>query len=591
MTDFSNEPTSRSPKQGRFAFARAVLANPLGLVACVMLVAVLCVAAFAPFIAPYAPGDLQIFKMNAPPGDGYLLGGDGAGRDILTRLIYGSRNTLAGAAVAVGVAGLIGVVTGLIAGYFGGNRDVVLSWVSDGLMALPALIVLLAFYQALGASIYLSMIVFGIMLSPSFFRLTRNLVNGVKHELYIDAARVSGLSDLRIIVRHVLRVIRAPLVIQTSIVAGIAIVIQAGLEFLGLGDPATPTWGGMLQNAFANMYTAPMAILWPGLAISVTVASFVLLANAIRDRLQQGDRVTAGTTPKPKPAPSSSHPRGDSPDDDVLLDVRDLVVGYPGKGGWTEVVRGVSLTLRRGEVLGLVGESGSGKTQTAFAILGLLSEGGRVLSGSILFDGQDLAHFSEKEMRPLRGKRIAYVPQEPMSNLDPVFRIGYQLVEPMVAVLGISRTEAKARALELLARVGLPDPKRTFSAYPHEISGGMAQRVLIAGAVSCKPDLLIADEPTTALDVTVQAEVLELMRNLQAEFGMSMILVTHNFGVVADSCERVAVMKDGAVVEMQEVTKLFAEPAHPYTKMLLGSVLNDTTVRSYVAPRNPEVTA
>ncbi|AEQ51268.1 dipeptide/oligopeptide/nickel ABC transporter permease/ATP-binding protein [Pelagibacterium halotolerans] len=591
MTDQLNDMATPDTGQMRQGFVRSVLANPLGLVASIMLAIVFAVVIFAPLIAPYGPDHIEIFKMNAKPGNGYLLGGDGAGRDVLSRLIYGSRNTLAGAAIAVGVAGLLGVCTGLIAGYYGGKRDVVLSWIADGLMALPALIVLLAFYQALGTSIYLSMVVFGIMLSPGFFRLTRNLVNGVKHELYIDAARVSGLSDLRIIVRHVLRVIRAPLVIQTSIVAGIAIVIQAGLEFLGLGNPGTPTWGGMLQNAFANMYTVPIAILWPGLAISLTVASFVLLANAIRDRLQQGDRVkSAPFVPERPDTPETAHVGKELPAE-MLLEVRDLVVGYPSRSGWSRVVRGVSLSLKRGEVLGLVGESGSGKTQTAFAILGLLSEGGRILSGSIWFDGQDLTRLTEKQMRPLRGKRIAYVPQEPMSNLDPAFRIGYQLVEPMVTVLGISKAEARARALDLLARVGLPDPQRTFNSYPHQISGGMAQRVLIAGAISCKPDLLIADEPTTALDVTVQAEVLDLLRDLQAEFGMSLILVTHNFGVVADTCEKVSVMKNGEVVETQGVTELFAAPHHDYTRMLLDSVLDDSSTRTYVAPVSVEVKA
>src|SRR5690606_566553 len=224
--------------------------------------------------------------------------------------------------------------------------------------------------------------------------------------------------------------------------------------------------------------------------------------------------------------------------------------------------------------LGLVGESGSGMTQTAFAVLGLLSTGGRILSGSIWFDGRDIANLPEEEMRKLRGKRIAYVPQEPMSNLDPAFRIGYQLTEPMVTVLGISKAEARARALKLLARVGMPNPQRTFDAYPHQISGGMAQRVLIARAISCNPDLLIADEPTTALDVTVQAEVLELMRDLQAELNMSVILVTHNFGVVADICHRVSVMRDGRVVETSDVVSLFRDPQHDYTKMLLAAVLD-----------------
>lgn len=585
----ASTPQTGTPAATRDGIVRSVLTNPLGLLAATLLTMVILAAVFAPQIAPFPADELQIFKINAPPGDGYFLGGDGSGRDIFSRLVYGARNTLTGALIAISVAASIGVTSGLFAGYFGGRREVVMSWISDGLMALPSLIVLLAFYQSLGSSIQVSMVIFGVMLAPGFYRLTRNLVNGVKHELYVDAARVSGLSDLRIIVRHILLVIRAPVIIQVSIVAGVSIVIQAGLEFLGLGDPAVPTWGGMLQDAFANMFVVPTAILWPGLAISVTVASFVLLANAIRDRLQQGNRVTKVAA---LPAPVAASAAGAAPaDKDVLLDVRDLVVGYPSADGWTEVVKGVSLQLHRGEVLGLVGESGSGKTQTAFAVLGLLSTGGRILSGSIWFDGRDIANLPEEEMRKLRGKRIAYVPQEPMSNLDPAFRIGYQLTEPMVTVLGISRSEAKAQALKLLARVGMPNPLRTFNAYPHQISGGMAQRVLIARAISCNPDLLIADEPTTALDVTVQAEVLELLRDLQAEMNMSVVLVTHNFGVVADICHRVSVMKDGKVVETSDVRSLFADPQHDYTKMLLGAVLDDVTPRVYRPLSVKEVSA
>ncbi|BCH35272.1 dipeptide/oligopeptide/nickel ABC transporter ATP-binding protein [Mesorhizobium sp. L-8-10] len=583
MTDVNSVQAPVLAAPVREHFLRSVLKNPLGLLALVLLAIVILAAIFAPLIAPNDPTAVKIFKVNAPPGDGYLLGGDGSGRDIFSRLIFGARNTLIGAIIAVIVSCAIGVTTGLFAGYYGRRLDLVASWIFDALMALPAIIVLLALYQSLGSSMHLSMVVFGVLLSPGFFRLTRNLVQGVRNELYIDAARVSGLSDLRIIARHILLVVRAPVIIQISIVSGVAIVIQAGLEFLGLGDPSVPTWGGMLQDAFANMYLAPLSLMWPGVAIGVTVASFVLLANAIRDRLQSGG-TTLSRAPRPD-GPSVAADRARPPTDaDIVLDVRDLVIGYPDGGAWREVVSGVSLEVRRGEVLGLVGESGSGKTQTAFAILGLLSTGGRILRGSIFFGGKDLAGLPEPELRALRGRRIAYVPQEPMSNLDPSFRIGFQLVEPMMTVLGISRAEAKRRALDLLARVGLPNPQRTFRSYPHEISGGMAQRVLIAGAISCNPDLLIADEPTTALDVTVQAEVLELLRGLKDEFNMSMILVTHNFGVVADSCDRVAVMKDGKVVETNDVRDLFASPRHDYTRMLLGSVLEDGTTRVYREP-------
>jgi len=264
---------------------------------------------------------------------------------------------------------------------------------------------------------------------------------------------------------------------------------------------------------------------------------------------------------------------------DHLLVVDGLRVGYPQAGGSTKtVVDGVSLHVDRGEVLGIVGESGSGKSQTAFSILGLLPEEAEILGGSITIGSTRTVtpgsrSVSQTRIASLRGKGIAYIPQEPMSNLDPAFTVGYQLVRPMVKVLGISKTEATKRALDLLATVGIANPRRTFDAYPHEISGGMAQRVLIAGAVSCEPDLLIADEPTTALDVTVQAEVLDLLRDLQKRLGMGMIIVTHNFGVVSDICDRVVVMKDGSLVEGGDVRTILRAPGHEYTKQLLASTL------------------
>ena len=228
-----------------------------------------------------------------------------------------------------------------------------------------------------------------------------------------------------------------------------------------------------------------------------------------------------------------------------LLKVTDLGIGYPQADGSRKmVVDGVSFHVDRNEVVGIVGESGSGKTQTAFAVLGLLPDNAIITNGSIQFDGTytvvpgDDRVFPDR-IAPLRGRRISYIPQEPMSNLDPSFTIGSQLMRPMRLILGISRDEARKRALDLLASVGIKDPVRTMKAYPHEVSGGMAQRVLIAGAISCQPDLIIADEPTTALDVTVQAEVLDVVRDLQRELHQGIVVVTHNFGVVADICDRV----------------------------------------------------
>jgi peptide/nickel transport system permease protein len=226
-----------------------------------------------------------------------------------------------------------------------------------------------------------------------------------------------------------------------------------------------------------------------------------------------------------------------------------------------------------------VGESGSGKSQTAFSLLGLLPPEARVSAGRLLFDGVELKGMGRGAMNRLRGKRIAYVPQEPMSNLDPSFTIGSQLAEPVRQHMKVSAQEAKTLLLGLLERVGINDPARVYSSYPHQISGGMAQRVLIAGAISCDPDLLIADEPTTALDVTVQAEILDLIRSLQAERNMGVILVTHDFGVVADICDRVAVMHSGKIVETASVRELFAAPQDAYTRMLLSSTLEDAKPR------------
>lgn len=577
---------SARAKQG---LARKVFSDPLGAIAVTIISLIVVASIFAQAIAPFAADFVNISVANVPPlTPGYLLGADSSGRDVLSRLLVAGQLTLIGAAVTVVIAVSLGVIVGLIAGYFGGIFDTVSNWIAELLMVLPSKIVLVALFAVVGPNTIMTMAVLGVMVAPGFFRLVRSLVISVKNELYVDAARVSGLSDAAIIGRHVLMTVRAPIVIQASFVAGIAVVIQAGLEFIGLGDPSTPTWGGMLQEAFVALYKAPTLIIWPGVIIGLFVGSFILLGNVVRDTLEGGSSAkVSGKTVRAAKAAQRSLKKTitlegtakpvDSP---ALLNVSDLQVVYPNADGTTKtVVHDVSLSVAKGEVLGLVGESGSGKTQTAFAILGLLPEEALISQGHMLVHGQNLAALTVKERNALLGRKIAYIPQEPMSNLDPAFRVGYQLVEPMRSLLGLSRSAARAEALALLKRVGINDPERTFNSYPHQISGGMAQRVLIAGAISCNPELLIADEPTTALDVTVQAEILDILRGLQKERGMAMILVTHNFGVVADLCDRVAVMQLGRIVEQNTSQELFSAPQHSYTKMLLGSTLEGGPAR------------
>ena len=560
---------------------KRLVKNPLGLVALIILTVVVLAGIFGSLLAPFDPNRADLVNALTGPGTaGHLLGTDSAGRDVFSRLLVGAQSTLLAAALAAIVALVVGLPTGLMAGYFGGWFDSVASWCTNVLMSLPAIIILLAASAALGRSVWISMTVFGVLMSPGIFRLTRTSVQAVRNELYVDAARVAGLSTASIIGRHILFVVRAPLIIQTSIVCGIAIAIQAALEFLGLGDPLTPTWGVMLNEGFINIYSSPILAVWPGIAISLTVGSFVVLGNALRDALEDSPKVKRTkriTLSVPKTEAISVI------DSDHLLSVSKLGVGYPQEGGRTKiVVSDVSFHLDRGEVLGIVGESGSGKSQTAFSILGLLPDEAEITGGSIIFDGIPLVsaeggRLSQGRLSQLRGKRIAYIPQEPMSNLDPNFTIGYQLVRPLTRVLGLSKADATKRALELLTIVGITNPQRTFDAYPHEVSGGMAQRVLIAGAVSCNPDLLIADEPTTALDVTVQAEVLDLLRDLQARFNMGVVLVTHNFGVVADLCDRVVVMQNGRVVESGDVRTILRSPQEQYTQTLLSAMLEGKT--------------
>ena len=608
------------------------LANPLALGAAIVLLVIVLCSALAPVLAGADPAFSAIRDaFLAPFSAGHPLGTDSAGRDIWARLLFGGQISLLGALLALVVAALIGIPAGLLAGYYGRWFDSVSVWMANLVQSMPGIVVLLAARAVLGPSIWISMLIFGVILSPGFYRVVRTAVINVRGELYVDAAKVSGLRDSAIIGRHILTVVRGPIIIQASLLLGIALAIQSGLEFLGVGDNSVPSWGNMLNEGFRSIYRAPITLLWPSLAIGLTCAALVIIGNGLRDALEErgsssarrGRRKNVGTATAamaalpavdeaaldeaaldeaapltrpgvntadesetivtapladlefvPEPVWSDSTPlETPEPDPSAVLSVRRLRVGYGSGPHDKTVVHNVSLDVHAGEVLGLVGESGSGKTQTAFAVLGLLPTGGRVTNGSVLFDGEELTTRSRASMRELRGTGIAYIPQEPMSNLDPSFKVGSQLSTPMMRRHGLDKRVARTRALELLDRVGIREPERTYDSYPHEISGGMAQRVLIAGAVSCRPRLLIADEPTTALDVTVQAEVLRLLRELQSEQEMAVILVTHNFGVVADICDRVAVMNKGTIVEQNDVESLFARPRHPYTQTLLGSTL------------------
>ncbi|GAA3219785.1 dipeptide/oligopeptide/nickel ABC transporter permease/ATP-binding protein [Actinocorallia longicatena] len=572
--------TAQAPApRRRRSLAGRLLRDPQAVAAASVLLIIVVLGLIGPLLTSHGPNEASLDSINADPGTpGYLLGGDRSGQDILARLLASINTSVVSALIGTSIALLVGVSAGLVGGYYDRIRGGA-EWLFSLIMTFPGLLLLIVLLPLTKGDFKVTMVIFGVLLSPGVYRLTRNLVVGVKNELFVDAARVSGLSDPRILRRHVLFAVRGPVIIATAFLAGASIGVQSGLSFLGVGPATTPSFGAMIAGGFAELYTEPLQFVWPSLMLGMMTASLVLFGNALRDALEGATRKPVKIKPvRPEPRTTGDAPAG-------LLVVEDLAIAYPTPSGeLREVVSGVSLSLDAGETLGLVGESGSGKTQTAFAILRVLPAEAVVTRGSIRLDGREILGLKEKDMRALRGRSIAYVPQEPMSNLDPSFTVGDQLVEGLRAAKGLSRKEARAQALALLERVGIAEPERTFRCYPHQISGGMAQRVLIAGAVASRPVLLIADEPTTALDVTVQAEILDLLRDLQKELGMALLLVTHNFGVVADICDRISVMREGQIVETGTALEVFREPAHPYTRMLLDCVLDENTVRTDPPP-------
>ncbi|MDG9724374.1 dipeptide/oligopeptide/nickel ABC transporter permease/ATP-binding protein [Streptomyces sp. DH41] len=576
----STELPTAPPAQARRGTLRKLLRDPQAVASAGVMLVIVALGLFAPLLTERGPNEASLHHIDAAPGTpGYLLGGDHSGRDIWALLLGSINTSVVSALIGASVALVIGVTAGLIGGYYDRLKGIT-EWVFSLVMTFPGLLLLIVLMPMTKGDFRVTMLIFGVLLSPGVYRLVRNLVLGVKKELFVDAARVSGLSDSRILRRHILFAVRGPVIIITAFLCGSSIGIQAGLAFLGVGPATVPSFGSMVSEAFHNLYVEPLQILWPSLALGAMTICLVLFGNALRDTLEGATPASAKTlsTAAPVPRQSVEATTGNGTE---LLVIEDLTIAYPTPSGeLKEVVSGMDLRLNPGETLGLVGESGSGKTQTAFAVLGVLPRDAVVVRGSIRLDGRELLDAGEGAMHRLRGKAIGYVPQEPMSNLDPSFTIGAQLDEGLRATSSVSREEARERTLALLKRVGIPDPQRTYDSYPHQISGGMAQRVLIAGAVAARPKLLIADEPTTALDVTIQAEILDLLRDLQQELGMAVLLVTHNFGVVADSCRRIAVMKQGEVVETGTAMEIFHAAEHPYTTKLLDAVLDGGAVRS-----------
>ncbi len=582
------EPTGQGPLATRVVgpYRRALrrLSRNWGaMVALSVLVVMILAAIFAPLVTSYEPTTLLDLPWQGA-SKAHWLGTDDIGRDNFSRLVYSGRIELRAAFQVVLFVLLLSVPIGLASGTIGGKVDFLIMRTMEAVSSFPPLILALAIAGILGPGLTNLMIATTIVFIPPFVRLIRAQALAVSGETFIEASRSIGTPTFKIMLRRVLPNLASALIVQTSVALGSVALISAALGFLGLGPSApTPTWGGMVRKAFEVLTTNPNQILPAGVAIAVCVLCFNVVGDGLRDALglglprnERGRRLrtrlgTTLVTAEPRDVVATSHAGP------ALLSVRDLRITFSTEQGSVEVVDGVSFDVKPGQVVGLVGESGSGKTMTSLAIMRLIpSPPGRITGGSVTFDGRELLDLTAKELRTLRGDGIAMIFQDPQSSLNPSFTIGNQLVEALRLHRNVSKTEASTRSIELLDQVGIPDPAARMKDYPHHLSGGMRQRVMIAMALTCEPRLLIADEPTTALDVTVQAQILELLKKLGRELGMSIIFVTHDLGVVADICDEVVVLYAGQVVEQADVRTLFSAPAHPYTSVLLEAIPQET---------------
>jgi len=548
--------------------------DKVALVALTFLVLLILVAIFAPVVAPHEPNAQGVSQRFAGPSGDHLFGTDRLGRDTLSRIIFGARISLRTGLQIIITGLIVGIPIGLFAGYRGGLVDNVIMRIMDALSSVPALVTALAVVGVLGPGLGKVAIALSIVITPGFVRLIRAQALAVREETFIEASHSLGTRERTILFRRVLPNVASPLIVAVTLATGAMLVAEAGLSLLGYGiTPPDPSWGSMLQDGYQSIFTHPWQMLVPGIVLAITVLAFNTVGDALRDALGLGIGKVPGFKRKlgittverrGEPAPAGA---------EDLLAVSGLTVEFVTEDGPVTVVDDVGFAIRKGEVLGLVGESGSGKTVSSLSIMRLVpSPPGRIIDGSIRFDGRELLDLSPAEMRRVRGDEIAMVFQDPMTSLNPAYTVGNLLREAVRANTDVGRREAEDRAQELLRLVGIPDPVRRMKDYPHQLSGGMRQRVLLAMALAGSPRLLIADEPTTALDVTVQAQILDLVRTFGRDTSMSVLFVTHDLGVVADLCDRVVVMYAGQVVEEADIHDLFERPRHPYTEGLLAAI-------------------
>ena len=535
------------------------------------------------------PLEPAVFPFRPVPG--HPFGFDDAGRDVFALVLHATRIALSFGLLLTFASLLLGVAAGAVQGYFAGWTDLAGQRLTEIWSALPFLYVVIFLGNAFGRSFGLLLVCYALFNWIGTAAYVRAEFLRLRGRPFVEAARVQGLPPRRIMLRHVLPNALTPLVTLFPFLLVGAIGSLAALDYLGFGLPAgTPSWGELLQQA-QGARGAWWLVLWPSLALFLVMLLGVFVGEGLRDAfdpkpLTALDAASPRARRKRRRAAAASSAAGVEsatiPNTQVLdastgasapvLAVEDLRISFDTAQGELRAVDGVSLTLRRGETLGLVGESGCGKSVTAMSVLRLVpSPPGRLVSGSIRYRGRDLAAMPLDELRKIRGGAIGMVFQDPMSALSPLRRVGSQLLEAVRLHRTVSRAEGLRLAREALARCGIADPDRCLGEFPFRLSGGMQQRVMIAAALLSEPELVIADEPTTALDVTVQAQVLELLKTVRGP-DTALLLISHDMAVVRSVCERIAVMYAGRIVEEGPADEVFSHPRHPYTAALLAAM-------------------
>ena len=586
------EAASRGMRFG--GFKNMKLSSKISLV---LLVVVALAAILAPLIAPHDP--LEIFSARQAPGGGFIFGTDDKGRDILSRMLYGGQYSLVIGFGATLFALVCGSIVGAIAAVARKSISEVIMRVLDIIMSVPGIALAAVLVLILGNSVPAIIFSIGFMYTPQIARIVRANIVSEYGEDYVRAAIVSGAQAPWILIKHVLRNCIAPIMVFTVTLVADAIIFEASLTFIGAGiTEPTATWGNILADARGGVLAGRWwQALFPGIAIMVTCLALNILSEGLTDAMaakpgamvatddddaasRRADDILAADPVRAYAEQAESLSRRLAalrevelrrddrhvPDLSVkpLLEVKNLSINFEHHGD-VNVVDNVSFAVRPGQCMALVGESGCGKSITTKVIMSL-TDADEHVTGEVLFDGRDLLKLTKEEHRQLLGHQIAMVYQDALSSLNPSMLISKQMKQ-------LTSRGGTRSAEELLELVGL-DPKRTLESYPHELSGGQRQRVLIAMALTRDPKLVICDEPTTALDVTVQKQVIKLLNDLQAKLGFAMIFVSHDLALVAEVASEITVMYAGQVIEQAPTKELLTNPIHEYTRGLLGSVLS-----------------